>query len=344
MNNDWITVRLDNAPLTIIDGDRGKQYPKQGDFSHEGYCLFLNAGNVTKTGFDFSNCQFITKQKDVLLRKGKLSRQDVVLTSRGTLGNIAYYDDTVPFSNIRINSGMLILRANTAELLPAFLYHFVRSSLFSRQLDAFLSGSAQPQIPIRDLRVVKIPVAPLAEQRAIAAILSTWDAAIMLTERLITALQERKRGLMQRLLTGEVRFPEFEGEEWHTTTLENVAHIEMGQSPPGSSYNKIGDGYPLINGPTEFTERLPVPKQWTTKPTKLCKPGDVLLCVRGSSTGRMNIANDVYCIGRGVAAIRALDEKASTDFLEYLLHDITHRILSRTAGSTFPNIDKNSSF
>ena len=51
----------------------------------------------------------------------------------------------------------------------------------------------------------------------------------------------------------------------------------------------------LINGPTEFTGKYPIKVQWTTSPTKICRVGDILLCVRGSSTGRLNIANEEYC-------------------------------------------------
>lgn len=88
--------------------------------------------------------------------------------------------------------------------------------------------------------------------------------------------------------------------DWEVMAFGDFAEIIMGQSPDGSTYNQEGNGVALINGPTEFTEKHPVKIQWTIAPTKLCKEGDVLLCVRGSSTGRLNIANEEYCIGRGV--------------------------------------------
>ena len=130
-------------------------------------------------------------------------------------------------------------------------------------------------------------------------------------------------------------------EEWECKEFSAIAKIEMGQSPNGKSYNTERIGIPLINGPTEFTERYPIKKQWTSLPTKVCNFGDILLCIRGSSTGRMNIANDQYCIGRGVAAIRYKDKKSWPVFIEQLLVNITMRILKLTTGSTFPNIDKN---
>ncbi|MGG3774339.1 restriction endonuclease subunit S, partial [Heyndrickxia faecalis] len=98
---------------------------------------------------------------------------------------------------------------------------------------------------------------------------------------------------------------------WKTGSLSEIAEVVMGQSPPGSSYNTTQKGVGLINGPTEFTNKYPNVKQWTTKPTKICKPGDILLCVRGSSTGRMNVSNGNYCIGRGVASISAKEKKGA---------------------------------
>lgn len=130
-------------------------------------------------------------------------------------------------------------------------------------------------------------------------------------------------------------------EEWEVGEFSRIGEVIMGQSPEGNTYNNTGEGIALINGPTEFTDRFPVKKQWTTSPTKLCDKGDVLLCVRGSSTGRINISNDQYCIGRGVAAIRA---KKTTDhsFLEYQLLHAINKIVRLTTGSTFPNIDSQS--
>lgn len=64
----------------IIDGDRGKNYPKQDEFYPQGYCLFLNTGNVTKEGLIFEENQFIMKEKDEALRKGNLREsRDLIL-------------------------------------------------------------------------------------------------------------------------------------------------------------------------------------------------------------------------------------------------------------------------
>ena len=89
----WQEFKLADAPLEILDGDRGKNYPSQDEFKSEGYCLFLSTKNVRFDGFEFSECQFISRERDELLRKGKLEKYDLVLTTRGTVGNFGFYDD-----------------------------------------------------------------------------------------------------------------------------------------------------------------------------------------------------------------------------------------------------------
>ena len=76
---------LENAGIQLIDGDRGKNYPKHNDFMENGYCLFLSARNVTKSGFQFQETAFINEIKDSQLRAGKLSYGDIILTTRGTV-------------------------------------------------------------------------------------------------------------------------------------------------------------------------------------------------------------------------------------------------------------------
>jgi type I restriction enzyme S subunit len=187
----------------IIDGDRGVNYPKQDEFFDEGYCLFLNAGNVTKNGFDFGNNAFITENKDSLLRKGKLARNDIVLTTRGTVGNVAYYSKHIPYDVMRINSGMVILR-DSSEVPPEFLYITLRSDAVQKMIELFSSGSAQPQLPIKDMRKMKIikPTGGLLSRFAeiVGDILN--QAALLQTQS--QNLARQRDLLLPRLMSGKL--------------------------------------------------------------------------------------------------------------------------------------------
>ena len=138
----------------VIDGDRGKNYPKATDFFDEGYCLFLNAKNVTKNGFCFDTVQFITQQKDEQLNKGRVLPEDIILTTRGTVGNIAYCDIKSSHKHMRINSGMVILRSKDIIYDVDFITYVLSNQInYGKEI----SGSAQPQLPISKLKDIIIP-------------------------------------------------------------------------------------------------------------------------------------------------------------------------------------------
>ena len=84
MGSDWPKYKFSDAPLEIMDGDRGKNYPKQDEFRPEGHCVFLNTGNVTTEGFNFSELKCISQERDALLRKGKLQRLSLIHISEPT--------------------------------------------------------------------------------------------------------------------------------------------------------------------------------------------------------------------------------------------------------------------
>ena len=161
------SLGLETKPMTevceIIDGDRGKNYPTADEFTEDGYCLFLNAKNVTSSGFNFDTCMFISKEKDESLRKGKLSRGDVILTTRGTLGNLAFYTDDIPFEHMRINSGMVILRMNQEILNEIYFIEQFKMQLIDIK-KKIASGSAQPQLPISAMSKVNILIADIEKQ------------------------------------------------------------------------------------------------------------------------------------------------------------------------------------
>jgi type I restriction enzyme S subunit len=164
----WVKKKLSESDIEIIDGDRGKNYPKQQDFLDNGWCLFLNTKNVTKEGFKLDTTMFISREKDQQLRKGKLQRNDMVLTTRGTVGNVALYDNSIPFDNVRINSGMVILRANLKKFNLVFLVALLNSKYFHKQKDRIVSGCAQPQLPIRHLKDIEIFIPPIDQQQKFA--------------------------------------------------------------------------------------------------------------------------------------------------------------------------------
>ncbi len=110
---------------------------------------------------------------------------------------MAYFNGNVPYEHIRINSGMVILRPDLTSIYPRFLYSFVRSLLFKAQVEALSTGSAQPQLPIRDIKRIKISLPRLPEQKAIAHVLGTLDDRIELNRRMNETLEAMAQALFK---------------------------------------------------------------------------------------------------------------------------------------------------
>jgi type I restriction enzyme, S subunit len=153
-------------------------------------------------------------------------------------------------------------------------------------------------------------------------------------QKLITEAMEGTRKTIPELRSTEAKIPF----GWVRCQLADVALVVMGNSPPGDTYNDYGEGVPLINGPVEFSRGafgLTLKTKYTTAPSRLCQEGDLLVCVRGATTGRTNIAAFDACIGRGVALIRGWEAQ---QYLNYLLWHLGQQLLEQGKGTTFPSI------
>ena len=199
-DTEWECVKMADI-FQIIDGDRGKSYPGESDFSSFGHTLFLDTRNVKKTGLDFSTTKFISEEKDKELRNGKLISGDFILTSRGTLGNVAYYDENIQkrYSSVRINSAMLILRPLLgAKIAPEYILAVLRGNLISNFMKVNQVGSAQPHITKKEFSNIKVLVpSNIQEQQAIGSYFSNLDNLINSYQEKISQLEILKKKLLQ---------------------------------------------------------------------------------------------------------------------------------------------------
>ncbi len=178
----------------------------------------------------------------------------------------------------------------------------------------------------------------LSEQTRIVSILDKAFAAIEQSRKNAEQNLKNAKEIFESYLNRVFDPSTHSGQDWEEKKLGEVCDIIMGQSPKGTSYNSNDVGVPLINGPVEFgkesfskTKRI----KFTTEPTKFCKEGDLILCVRGSTTGRINIAGFEACIGRGVAAIRY---PANQLWINYFILSSRQYIYNLGTGATFPNV------
>lgn len=227
---------FDDLSIELIDGDRGKNYPKNDEMLEKGYCLFLNAKNVTLNGFAFDENVFITKEKDEILRKGKLNRNDIVLTTRGTIGNVGLYDDKITYDNVRINSGMLIIRNNDNNINTKYLYYQLTSPFIRNQVFSLKTGSAQPQIPITVLKKLKLIIPDKRIQDKIVRVMDSIINKLTLNNEINNNLQEVINNIF---ISKFVNYDDYNGDYKST---------ELGDIPSDWSIDSFGNIISFSNG------------------------------------------------------------------------------------------------
>jgi len=279
---------------------------------------------------------YIDEDKFNELKRFEVSEGDFIVSCSGTIGRIF----RIPKGAKKgiINQALLLIKINPQIISSDFFYQYFQWQGFQKRIIDNTQGGAMPNLVGMDIfKKTPIPLPPIEEQQKIADILSTWDKAIDLKEKLIEQKKEQKKGLMQRLLTGKVRLPGFKG-EWKEVRLGEVSEVIMGQSPPSDSYNEIQNGLPLIQGNADCNNRKTSPRIWTSHPTKTCEVGDIIMTVR-APVGYVSRSIHKACIGRGVCAIRGT--LINQDFLYYQLifkEDLWQRI---SQGSTFDSVNSN---
>ena len=131
-------------------------------------------------------------------------------------------------------------------------------------------------------------------------------------------------------------------EGWENGVLSDIANITMGQSPPGESYNEEGNGMIFYQGCTDFGNRFPTIRKFTTSPTRFAKEGDILLSVR-APVGTLNVSKEDCCIGRGLASLNSKNDAIT--YLFGVLINLKQTFDRRNAsGTTFGSITKDDLF
>lgn len=224
--------------------------------------------------------------------------------------------------------------------VPDFFRYLIPSKRFVYNLGVISPGGAGRNrvLDRKDFMCLQFIMPPVEEQKVIAEVISTWDRAIETLSKLINAKAKLKKGLMQKMLTGKMRFNEFNGKRFEKTSLGQVAKINMGQSPSSEFYNEDRAGLPLIQGNGDCKDRKTFPTTYTKQITKRAYIGDIIMSVR-APVGTIAKCMHEACIGRGVCAIRG--EKIDNEYLYQFLLSLETQWNSYAQGSTFTAVNSN---
>lgn len=231
---DWEVKRLKD-----VANINKSQLSNNTDGNYEFYYFDLSSVSEGKISLPQSKMKF----KDAPSRARRIFSKYHILMStvRPYLKGFAYVD--FEKEDCICSTGFAVIASNN-KYDSLFIYHNIFSSNISNQINRLLVGSNYPAINQTDVEELKIPYCKKNnERKIIAQILSTWDKAIELKEKLLEEKKKQKKGLMQRLLTGEVRLHGFDG-EWEEVRLGDIGQTYNGLS--GKTAKDFGEGKPYI--------------------------------------------------------------------------------------------------
>ena len=269
---------------------------------------------------------------EIMVNKG-----DILIVQRGSLGKVVLVDREI--GDATINPSMVLLK--NISINNEYLYYFLCSEYIQRKILLEKSQTSIPMISQEQIRKFNIYLPNLEEQEKISEILSTWDLAIEKQEQLIEKKKEFKKGLIQRLLTGEVRFKEF-NDKWKTLMIKDIAD-------PISELNKSDEKLTVLSC-TKYDGLVESLKYFgkqmfsddTSKYKKVWK-NDFAYATNHIEEGSIGVQRicDVGLVSPMYTVFRINDEIVDTDYLFYLLK--TERYISIYKSRMSASVDRRGS-
>ena len=253
---------------------------------------------------------------------------------------------------------LMVLRKKNETITTSFLYQILKSDDLINELQEIAESRSGtfPQITYNELSRMKIKLPPLDEQKAIAHILSTLDDKIEVNNQINKTLENMAQAIFKQWFV-DFEFPNEEGEPykssggemveselgmipkgWQVVELNKLAKLTMGLSPKSESYNTDYIGTPLLNGAADFNNGLIKANKFTTQPTRICEKGDLVFCIR-ATIGNITFADQEFCLGRGVAALKPLSG-SYIGLIYFNLDMAMERLKANATGSVILGLSK----
>src|SRR5690606_32425857 len=263
---------------------------------------------------------------DYILKEGDIL---ITMTDLSKAGDTLGYSAKIPkHSGIKYlhNQRLGLVQFKSDEIDPDILYWVLRTKPYQFYIVGSATGSnVKHTSPTRICSYEFQAPKDIEEQRQIAQILSSLDDKIELNLQMNHTLEAMAQAIFKEWFV-DFNFPGFDGElvdglpkGWRMGNLGDEFNLIMGQSPPGTSYNEIGEGMVFYQGRTDFGFRFPTNRLYTTEPKRIAKPLDTLVSVR-APVGDINMANEMCCVGRGLSSVRHKSDAYS--FTYYMMKNL----------------------
>lgn len=257
------------------------------------------------------------------------TENDLIFTRTGIVGLVFMHKKGVVHNNC-----FRIVPKSENSYLPFYFYYFNRE-VMRDYLTNIAAGSVQPDMNHTIFKTIQVPLPPLAEQKAIAEVLSSLDDKIDLLHKQNQTLEDLAQTLFREW------FIEKTDDGWAIGKLPDEFDFLMGTSPKGNTFNEEKIGTPMFQGNADFTFRFPESRVYTTDPKRFANKYETLISVR-APVGAQNMAQEKCCIGRGLAAFMYRNDERFYTYTYYKMMSLTEEIKAfNNSGTVFGSINKN---
>ena len=340
-------IEIGESTLKIADGNYSSKYPRSEDFVNEGI-PFIRANNLTNKKVIDTDMYYITTKKHSELKKGHLKAKDVLITTRGNIGQVAIVPERHDGSNI--NAQIVLLRCDE-NWCPEYLLYSLSSEFVLRQIPPLTTGTALKQLPVKNLKKLKIPLPPLTTQKRIAQILDNAAALRDKTQQLITEYDQ----LAQSIFLDMFGDPVINPMGWKKRKGLNYYDVKGRVGWKGYKKTDLREEGPIVLGAThidkfgniDITKSVHLTREkFLESPEIFIEKNDLIFVQRGNTIGKVGIVN--FEIGEATINPVVLILRATGDnnpyFLLHLLmnENLKKEVIDLNSGSAQPMITQKS--
>ena len=197
-NDSWSVRKLSDTQTCFKDGNYGEAYPKEIDLTSSTQGIpFLRGSDLDNGKLTLTNARYITHSKHSELVSGHLIEDDIVIAVRGSLGSLGYVGPESVGWNI--NSQLAIIRTRKIEIIGNYLIQFLLSHRGGKEISSHITGTALKQLPIKQLKNIKIPIPILTEQQSIGSLFRTLDDLLSSYKDNLTNYQSLKATMLSKM-------------------------------------------------------------------------------------------------------------------------------------------------
>lgn len=228
-NDSWSLRKLSDTQTDFKDGNYGEAYPKETDLTSSTQGVpFLRGSDLDNGKLTLTNARYITQSKHNELISGHLIEDDIVIAVRGSLGSLGYVGPDNEGWNI--NSQLAIIRTRKIELIGNYLIQFLLSNRGNKEISSHITGTALKQLPIKQLKNIKVPIPKIEEQSTIGSLFRTLDDLMSSYKDNLANYQSLKASMLSKMFpkagqtVPEIRLDGFEG-DWELIKLGEVCDL-----------------------------------------------------------------------------------------------------------------------